>query len=72
MSGSDPKFDYVFISHSHKDEVWARDTLFKLLEDNKLKVCIDYRDFAVGEPSVKGMERAITTSRKTILVLAPA
>lgn len=70
---SETQFAYdVSISYSHADETWVQGTLLKFLEDNGLKVCIDFRDFQVGEPNIKAMERAVLTSRKTILVLTPA
>ena len=68
-----PSFDYdVFISYSHADRAWVRGELLKRLEASGLRVCIDYRDFQPGAPSVTEMERAVLTSRKTVLVLTPA
>jgi hypothetical protein len=62
----------VFISYSHADEEWVTGTLLPRLEEAGLQVCIDYRDFVPGAPSVKGMRRGIETSRKTLLILTPA
>lgn len=62
----------VFISYSHHDKAWVRKQLLPGLEAAGLKVCIDYRDFRIGAPSVNEMQRAVTESRKTILVLTPA
>ncbi|MCL4860872.1 MAG: TIR domain-containing protein [Caldilineaceae bacterium] len=62
----------VFISYSSQDQAWVRGELLTRLEEAGLKVCIDFRDFEVGEPSISAMERAILTSRKTLLVLTPA
>lgn len=62
----------VFISYSHRDQTWVRDELLPGLEKAGLKVCIDYRTFRVGAPIVKEMERAVLTSRHTLLVLTPA
>lgn len=61
----------VFISYSHADRNWVRGELLKQLEASGLRVCIDYRDFRPGAPSVTEMERAVLTSRKTLLVLTP-
>jgi tetratricopeptide (TPR) repeat protein len=67
-----PQFEYdVFISYSSADQDWVRGELLTRLERAGLRVCIDFRDFQVGVPSVKEMERALLTSRKTILVLTP-
>ncbi len=65
-------FDYdVFISYSHHDSEWVRDWLLPRLERAGLRVCIDFRDFEVGVPSLINMERAAERSRKTLLVLTP-
>ena len=37
-----------------------------------LRAFIDFRDFRPGAPSIKEMERGVTTCRKTLLVLTPA
>ncbi|MCX7839791.1 MAG: TIR domain-containing protein, partial [Anaerolineae bacterium] len=69
---SAPPFDYdVFISYSSADQDWVRGELLTRLERAGLRVCIDFRDFQIGAPSVKEMERALLTSRKTILVFTP-
>ncbi len=62
----------VFISYSHRDVEWVRSELLKRLESCGLQVCIDFRDFEVGAPSIFEMERAVLMSRKTLLVLTPA
>src|SRR3972149_3748131 len=59
----------VFISYSHADKTWVRGELLTRLEASGLRVCIDYRDFRPGAPSVKEMERAVVNSRKTLLIL---
>lgn len=61
----------VFISYSSKDRAWVHDELLSRLEKANLQVCVDDRDFEPGAPSVTEMERAVKTSRKTILVLTP-
>jgi hypothetical protein len=62
----------AFISYSHADREWVHGELLPRLEKAGLRVCIDFRDFRPGAPSVKEMERAVLTSRKTLLVLTPA
>jgi tetratricopeptide (TPR) repeat protein len=65
-----PEFDYdVFVSYSSKDRVWVRGELLKRLEESGLKVFIDYRDFTLGSPSIKEMERGVLQCRKTLLIL---
>jgi CheY-like chemotaxis protein len=64
------KFDFdVFISYSHQDKEWVRNVLLPRLENGGLKVFIDFRDFRVGAATIKEIERGITNSRKTIMVL---
>ena len=68
-----PEYKYdAFISYSHKDQNWVRNSLLATLQNNGVKVIIDFRDFEPGAPSVKEMERAVKTSRKTIVVLSPS
>jgi TIR domain len=62
------EFD-VFISYSHKDEEWVTKTLLSRLEKAKLKVCIDFRDFKPGKPSLSNMQHAVRRSQRTLLVL---
>lgn len=65
------KFTYdAFISYSHRDREFANSLLIAL-EKRDLKVAIDYRDFRVGSPVIKEMERLIVNSRHTITVLSP-
>jgi hypothetical protein len=61
----------VFISYSTQDKAWVREELLRRLEDAGLKCCIDYRDFRIGAPAISELERASTTSRKTLMVLTP-
>lgn len=69
MRGSN-EFRYdVFISYSHADKTWVREELLSRLEAEGLTVCIDFRDFELGAPSVTEMERAVLESRKTVPVL---
>jgi len=62
----------VFISYSHADKAWVRGELLKRLEASGLHACIDTRDFRPGAPIVKEMERAVLTSRRTLIVLTPS
>jgi tetratricopeptide (TPR) repeat protein len=66
------EFDYdVFISYSSQDKEWVRGDLLKGIEKVGLRAFIDFRDFKRGAPSIKEMERGVTTCRKTLLVLTP-
>lgn len=71
-AASDDTFAYdVFISYSWKDQEWVRGPLLQRLESHSLRVCIDVRDFQPGAPIVTEMERAVLTSRYTLVVLTP-
>lgn len=65
------KYD-VFISYSHDDMKKVHGWLLPELEAAGVQVCIDFRDFEPGAPSITEMERAVLQSRKTILVLTPS
>ena len=64
------QFD-VFISHSPADREWVDAWLLPRLEQAGLSVCVDYRDFVTGTPRIQSIERAITSSRRTVAVLTP-
>lgn len=65
------KFTYdAFISYSNRDREFANSLLIAL-EKRNLKIAIDYRDFRIGSPVIKEMERLIENSRYTITVLSP-
>jgi cellulose biosynthesis protein BcsQ len=61
----------AFISYSQKDLKWVQSQLLTQLESRNLRVCIDYRDFEPGRSNLREIERAVTESNKTILVLTP-
>jgi TolB-like protein/Tfp pilus assembly protein PilF len=66
------EFEYdVFISYSSHDKEWVRGELLKGIEKVGLRVFIDFRDFKGGAPSIKEMERGVSTCRKILLVLTP-
>jgi hypothetical protein len=74
-ANSTPIIEYrydVFISYSHADKEWGQGELLPRLERAGLRVCIDYRDFEIGVPSLVNMERAVDNSRHTLIVLTPA
>jgi tetratricopeptide (TPR) repeat protein len=65
-------YDYdVFISYSSVDRDWVRQELLRILEGAGLRVCIDYRDFQPGAPRPEEIQRAVLTSRRTLLILTP-
>lgn len=67
---SDFTYD-VFISYSHRDNDWVRDWLLPRLESAGLRVCIDFRNFKFGVPSLDNMADAARQSRKTLFVMTP-
>ena len=62
----------IFISYSHRDREWVQSELLPQLEAVGLKIIVDYRDFEIGTPSLRNMERAVDTCRYTLVVLTPA
>lgn len=61
----------LFISYSTKDRDWVQAELLAPLEAARVKVCIDYRDFAPGATILGEIERGLDESRKTVLVFSP-
>jgi hypothetical protein len=63
----------VFLSYraQEPDRSWVRKTLRPTLEAGGLRVCIDHRDFRMGEPLLLELERAVEQSRYTLAVLTP-
>lgn len=67
------EFQYdVFIAHADADKKWAKAELLPRLEGAGLTVCVFPRDLEVAVPKIDNQERAVTTSRHTLLVLTPA
>jgi len=61
----------VFVSYNSRDESWVKTTLLHDLEQAGLRVAIDYRDFELGRSKVNNIERAVDSSRHTVLVISP-
>ncbi|XP_033102387.1 toll-like receptor 13 [Anneissia japonica] len=61
----------AFISYSSKDCKWVSNVLHPTLENDpyNFRLCIDYRDFMPGNSIVDNIARAISSSRKTIMIL---
>lgn len=64
------KYD-VFINYSHRDTDWVTKKLLPSLEEQRLRVCLDFRDFELGASNIIELERAVVESRKTLVVLTP-
>jgi len=63
-------WDYdVFISYSHKDVTWVKGVLLPRLEGAALKVCIDDRDFPIGEVFTNTIVKAVESSRHILIVM---
>lgn len=60
----------AFISYSHRDRDWVDKQLLPPLEQANLRVCIDYRDFALGLSAQENMENAVNRSRHVVFVLS--
>ncbi|KAF9793928.1 hypothetical protein SFRURICE_000445 [Spodoptera frugiperda] len=60
----------IFISYAHKDQKYVNKLLPKLENDFKLKVCVHYRDWEVGDFIPDQINRSVSNSRKTIILLS--
>ncbi|XP_077977596.1 toll-like receptor 1 [Glandiceps talaboti] len=72
IPGNDQLYKYdAFVSHSHKDQDWILQVLRPKLEAPpcNFKLCLDFRDFAVGSLIADNIMNAIEESRKTIFIL---
>ncbi|HEY0602351.1 MAG TPA: toll/interleukin-1 receptor domain-containing protein, partial [Herpetosiphonaceae bacterium] len=69
----DDTFTYdVYLSYSDADQRWVHDTLLPRLEAEGVRVCLGERDFRLGVPRIAEQERAVLTSRKTLVILSPS
>ncbi len=59
----------VFVSYASADRQWVQDELVPALKNAGLRVCIDTDDFLIGLPIVNNIERAVTSSRYTLIVM---
>jgi tetratricopeptide (TPR) repeat protein len=71
LADSTYRYD-VFISYSTQDKAWVRGELLQTLENAGLTVCIDFRDFRVGAPTVTEISELLKASKKTLVVLTPS
>jgi hypothetical protein len=65
----------VFLSYARRDpevRAWVERVLVPFLEGCGIKICLEHRDFALGRPRIREMERAVTQSRYTLAVLTPS
>jgi len=62
----------VFVSYSPTDEEWVWDWLVPRLQEAGLALCTDQESFHPGVPRLVNVEKAVTASRHTLLVLSPA
>src|SRR5215212_7728587 len=68
-----PAYSYdAFISYSQEDREWVESWLLPRLDAADLRICVDFRDFDLGVPRLVNIERAIDSSRHTLLILTPA
>lgn len=63
----------AFVSYRRvaPDRAWVEQVLVPRLEGFGLRICLAHRDFRLGAPRIREMERAIERSRYTIAVLSP-
>lgn len=61
----------AFISYSHDDKEWVRNTLLPYLEGRGFKIAIDFRDFRPASNLVDEIERCVVASKHVVTVLTP-
>ena len=62
----------IYVSYSKRERSWVNDWLIPHLEAAGLRTCFAERDFLFGAPQIKEKERAVSTSRRTLLVITTA
>jgi hypothetical protein len=65
----------AFLSYARRDpEVrgWVERVVLPFLERSGLRICLEHRDFGLGRPRIREMERAVASSRYTLAVLTPS
>jgi len=65
----------AFVSYRHDDpddRAWTQEVLVRALEAHGLRLCLERRDFRLGQPRIREMERAVITSRYTVGVFTPS
>lgn len=70
----DDAFAYdAFVSYRRvpPDRAWVEQQLLPPLEGLGLRLCLAHRDFRLGAPRIREMEKAVGASRYTVAVLSP-
>jgi hypothetical protein len=62
----------AFVTHARADRAWVETVMVPRLEGLGLRLCLERRDFRLGMPRIREIERAVTESRYTIAVLTPS
>ncbi|HSK03826.1 MAG TPA: caspase family protein [Kofleriaceae bacterium] len=65
----------VFLSYARRDpEVrgWVERVVLPFLERAGIRACLEHRHFGLGQPRIREMERAVTSSRYTLAILTPS
>ncbi|MGB8647695.1 MAG: toll/interleukin-1 receptor domain-containing protein [Anaerolineae bacterium] len=66
----EPQYD-AFVSYSSLERDWVENWLLPRLESAGIQVCIDFRDFDIGVPTLDNIDEAVARSVKTLVVLTP-
>jgi TIR domain/Caspase domain len=71
-SGDGFRYD-AFISYRREgpNRSWVEKRLALRLEALGIRLCLEWRDFQIGAPRIREMERAVEESRYTLAVLSP-
>jgi hypothetical protein len=62
----------VSYSHREPERTWVRQTLAPALQRHGLRICLDADDFTIGGYVEEEMERGVTNSRSSLVVVTEA
>jgi hypothetical protein len=68
---AEPQSYDLFVSHAEADRAWVEGYLLDALAQGEVR-CHSEAAFALGAPLLTEFERAVSQSRRTMLVLSPA
>jgi len=61
----------LYLSYTDADRAWVTVELLPALEQRGLRICLPERDFDIGRPRLDNLERTVTQSRHTLIVMTP-
>jgi hypothetical protein len=65
----------AFVSYARSDpddRAWVERVVVPFLDGRGIRICLEHRDFGIGRPRIREMQRAVTGSRYTLAVFTPS